>query len=92
MDITSKIDDFLFESVEGDIKKGMENAWGSAGMSVVYKNITDKGAWIVVAYHKPTKKYYGVNYMDEVIDKTTEQKAKKWAESFMGSPVTFKKV
>jgi len=92
MDIANKIDNFLFESVEDDIKKGMLNAWGDANMETVYKNITDKDAWVVVVYHKPTKKYYGVNYMDEVIDKTTKQKAKKWAESFMGSSVTFKKV
>ena len=73
-----------------NIKKAMEHAWGETAklgqMKVLYK-YDKKGAWLIVAKHTPTKKYYGVNYLDEIIGPTTKQKASAWASDFSGEDV-----
>jgi hypothetical protein len=75
----------LDESVDKEIKNAIDDVFGSVQLKPVYKHITDKGAWIVVLYHEPTKKYYGVNYMNEMLERASKAKAKKWASDFTGS-------
>lgn len=67
----------------------LKKAFGDANLEAQWSEETDKGAWIAIGIHPPTKKYYGINYMDEVIEGVSKAKALKWAKDFMGKPVKF---
>lgn len=86
-----RLKSYITEKV--NIKKAMERAWGESAklgqFKIVYKYDTG-GAWLILAKHLKTKKYYGINYLDEVIEKTTKVKAAAWASDFSGEDVKIK--
>ena len=73
-----------------DAKKALWKKWYTANMKVVFKWGKQHEAWVVIGKHNVSKKYYGINYMDEIIDATTKEKAIAWAEDFTGTDVKLK--
>jgi hypothetical protein len=74
---------YLIEKYLGESniwQKRKEEAWGKALVDIVY-TYEDKGFWLMIGKHKPSKKYYGVNSSDDVIDLVSKQKVIKWAKT-----------